>query len=113
MSNISVTVHRKTDDDVLQLEGVAAITVVMQTEWRPDENPAVEEMLQHVPIVSLRADTEGQVALMLATLIATIRDQMPSTSPSVLDAAHTLAYLIDAKHPELQRQLPEEKHGGE
>jgi len=105
MKPLTFTIHRS-DGDILKLDGVAGVAVVMQSEYIPEADPSDEErvkgMMAHMPVVSMRASNSGQLAMILATLIATVR----AHAPEALEPAMALSTMINAADPELQRDLP-------
>jgi len=105
MKPLTFTIHRS-DGDILKLDGVAGVAVVMQSEYIPEVDPTDEErvkgMLAHMPVVSMRASNSGQLAMILATLIATVR----AHAPEALEPAMALSTMINASDAVLQRDLP-------
>ena len=88
----------RSDGHVTRLTGEAAVAVV--SEFHRDQ-PA-PEVVEDAAVVCLRADTRLQLAHLLASVMATVRDQ----APGVLESALLLSRAMDGKNPELRSVLP-------
>lgn len=102
---------RRSDGDVTKLQGVAGVAVMLQTDFELEDFDSAEDMMRHLPdmpIVSLRADNKGQLAVILAGLLASVRD---TAGGEVVSTAFALAPFIDAREPQLYREAPPLRHG--
>ena len=111
MSRLTFDLRRDLGDgsapDVTRLEGVAGLAVMMQTLRLPigdlTDPEAIMQAVGEMPVVSLRAETAGQVAILLGTLIAAVADRAPA---GTVEMAIRLSRFVDASPPELGRVLP-------
>lgn len=114
MSRLTFDLRRDLGDgspaDVTRLEGVAGLAVMMQTvrlpiveSGTPTDPEAIMQAVGEMPVVSLRAETAGQVAILLATLIAAVADRAPA---GTVEMAIRLSRFVDASPP-LSSATPE------
>lgn len=88
------------DGEVTRLEGVAGLAIMLQRDLPPLPIENGKEI--PMPILSLRADTQAQMALMLAGLMAFCRQDDPET----YERAERLSFVIDTKKAAVRRFLP-------
>ena len=112
MSRLTFDLRRGTADgppDVTRLEGVAGLAVMMQTDHLPivdgADPEAIMRAVSDMPVVSLRAATAGQLAILLGTLIASVEECAPA---GTVEMAIRLSMFVNASRPEMRRVLPAE-----
>jgi len=98
---------RRDDGDVTRLEGVAGLAVMMQTDHLPvvddADARALMQAVRDMPVVSLRANTSRQLAIMLGTLIASVGE---IAGEETVQLACVLSGFVNAANPTLRRVLP-------
>ena len=99
MSRISIDVKRHLDDgeiDVTRLSGVAGVALVVEHDY--DLSKGFHGI--QFPITSIRIDTAAHAAIILAGLIAAVRDIDPTVVPLALQLS------MFAGEPIFKRDIP-------
>lgn len=96
---ITIDVARD-DGEVTRLEGVAGLAIMLQRDLPPAPIESGKQV--PMPILSLRAESKAQLALLLAGLLSFCRHE----DPQVIEHAERLSLLMDSKNVTLRRELP-------
>ena len=89
---------RRNDGEVTRLQGAAGLAVA--TTFRRDDPPG--DVLKDPPPVSLRCDTQLQMVVILASVIASVE----AVAPGVTVKALELSRFLNGHEPAARRVLP-------